>query len=60
MPLYEYRCHQCEKIFEVLQKIGERRAQCPDCRSEDTEKVVSRFSSNVESKNACSIGSGST
>ena len=60
MPMYEYKCKQCEKIFEVFQKVGERSANCPDCKSDDTEKVMSTFSSNVSSKNACTISSGPT
>jgi len=23
MPLYEYRCHQCGKVFEVIQKFSD-------------------------------------
>ncbi len=23
MPLYEYKCHQCEKVFEVKQKFSD-------------------------------------
>lgn len=32
MPLYEYRCQQCHKKFEVLQKINARPLEkCPEC-----------------------------
>lgn len=32
MPLYEYRCQQCHKKFEVLQKIKARPLdKCPEC-----------------------------
>ncbi|MCX8159523.1 MAG: zinc ribbon domain-containing protein [Candidatus Saccharicenans sp.] len=32
MPLYEYRCQQCHKQFEVLQKINARPLdKCPEC-----------------------------
>ena len=60
MPMYEYRCRKCENLFEVLQKVGEKKAPCPDCRSDDTEKVMSSFSSQAGSKNACTISSGPT
>jgi putative FmdB family regulatory protein len=23
MPLYEYRCHKCGKVFEVIQKFSD-------------------------------------
>jgi len=42
MPIYEYRCDQCNKIFEVLQKISEEPlTTCIDCGSK-LEKLVSR------------------
>jgi putative FmdB family regulatory protein len=41
MPLYEYRCKGCNKIFEVLQKIdAEPLSECIHC-GEPVEKLVS-------------------
>ncbi|MDI6845319.1 MAG: zinc ribbon domain-containing protein [Candidatus Saccharicenans sp.] len=32
MPLYEYRCANCQKEFEVLQKVSdEPLTVCPEC-----------------------------
>ena len=32
MPVYEYECKECEKVFEVQQRIAdEPMKQCPDC-----------------------------
>lgn len=32
MPLYEYRCQQCHRHFEILQKINEKSLDtCPEC-----------------------------
>ncbi len=32
MPLYEYRCQQCQKRFEVLQNIKDSPLdKCPEC-----------------------------
>ena len=32
MPVYEYECKECEKVFEVQQRIAdEPLKQCPDC-----------------------------
>ncbi|MCR4395194.1 MAG: zinc ribbon domain-containing protein [Candidatus Saccharicenans sp.] len=32
MPLYEYRCQQCHRRFEILQKINENSLEtCPQC-----------------------------
>ena len=60
MPLYEYRCKKCEKVFESFQKIGEKKASCPDCKSEDTERLLSSFSSHSSSKSVCATSSGPT
>ena len=32
MPLYEYRCPECDEKFEKIQKFSARpKAKCPDC-----------------------------
>jgi putative FmdB family regulatory protein len=45
MPLYEYRCRTCGKGFELLRRMSEadRDLQCPDCRSEEIERLFSTF-----------------
>jgi putative FmdB family regulatory protein len=46
MPIYEYLCRSCNRIFQFLVKDASRRGQappCPRCGS-PTEKVLSRFS----------------
>ncbi len=41
MPIYEYQCDRCQKVFEVLQKISEEPLSiCIDCGSK-LEKLVS-------------------
>jgi putative FmdB family regulatory protein len=33
MPIYEYRCSKCRKVYEVLQKAKDRPLRrCPECR----------------------------
>jgi len=40
MPFYKFKCNSCKKNFEVLKKINEeKKASCPYCDSEDTERV---------------------
>lgn len=43
MPLYEYRCRECDHLEEVLQKVSDPApANCPSCGKEHTlEKEVS-------------------
>lgn len=33
MPIYEYRCKDCNEKFEFIQKVGDQPIeQCPKCR----------------------------
>lgn len=49
MPLYEYRCGQCEKQFEVNQSVYARieDTECPSCHARQATRLMSSFSSNV-------------
>ena len=42
MPLYEYRCDDCEHEFEALQKMSdEPLVHCPACDEATLRKLVS-------------------
>ena len=44
MPVYEYECGGCDKIFEVQQRIAdEPLTVCPECRGE-VRKLISMSS----------------
>jgi len=45
MPLYEYRCQKCGKSFEKLRRMedADRNLECPECRSEQIERMLSTF-----------------
>jgi putative FmdB family regulatory protein len=45
VPIYEYRCQDCARTFEVLTTYAAReRAQaCPTCESTQTSVQVSNF-----------------
>ncbi len=44
MPIYEYRCLDCEKKLEVVQKItDEPLSTCPECGGE-LKKLISNTS----------------
>ena len=41
MPLYEYRCTECSRTFEVIQKFSDPElSDCSECGG-DLEKVLS-------------------
>lgn len=44
MPIYEYECTSCSKVFEVRQRISDDPLQdCPECRGK-VKKLVSASS----------------
>ncbi len=49
MPLYEYRCGQCEKQFEAGQSVHARieDTECPFCQARQATRLMSSFSSNI-------------
>jgi len=46
VPLYEYKCSECEARFDALRGMDEADASiaCPKCDSENTSRVISLFS----------------
>lgn len=49
MPLYEYRCSNCLRRFEVLQRVGDGASGlvCPHCGADRLEKEYSTFASSA-------------
>ena len=42
MPIYEYKCEQCDHQLEILQKISAEPVKtCPDCGQEGLRKLIS-------------------
>jgi putative FmdB family regulatory protein len=52
MPVYQYKCKSCGKVFEITCHLSEREelAACPDCGSKDVQQVFSTFTSPPPSK----------
>jgi putative FmdB family regulatory protein len=40
MPLYDFRCHRCNKTFELLIR-GSDIPACPACGNQELEKLLS-------------------
>jgi putative FmdB family regulatory protein len=43
MPIYEYRCQNCGKVVEVLQRSFKQNEPlvCPDCGSTEMKRMIS-------------------
>jgi len=53
MPLYEYRCLKCHKVFTVVLTLKEHEqgeAACPGCRSKEVGQLISAFIAKTASK----------
>jgi putative FmdB family regulatory protein len=46
MPIYEYRCDPCDKTFEelIVRKSDEAEVACPECKSREVSRLLSRTS----------------
>lgn len=46
MPLYEYRCRSCSKVFEAYKRLSEDKGAepCPVCGEESARVGISLFS----------------
>jgi putative FmdB family regulatory protein len=41
MPLYQYRCSKCKRVFEVRQTYGEKPlARCHVCKDDTLKRVI--------------------
>jgi putative FmdB family regulatory protein len=45
MPIYEYRCEECDEPFEVFVRSSSQQTKptCPKCGSQRVKKAVSLF-----------------
>lgn len=63
MPIFEYKCSDCNTKFEILHKSTSNLEEvvCPKCGSKEYKKLLSAFSASVSkdfSYNAPSCASG--
>lgn len=60
MPIFEYRCDECNLKFEEFRSLSNTKpVQCPNCESEQTSKLFSTFAS-CGVGDLTNIGSGSS
>lgn len=56
MPIYEFKCSECEEFFEVI-VMGSKEKEmtgCPKCKSNQFERIVSK--TNFSMGNTASTG----
>ncbi|MBW1713977.1 MAG: zinc ribbon domain-containing protein [Deltaproteobacteria bacterium] len=44
MPIYEYRCQNCNHKFEELVLSGSKEVKCPKCGQDKVRRQMSAFS----------------
>lgn len=51
MPLYEYYCLDCRKLFDVLRPMSQADApiRCQSCEGEKTRRTISLFAAQTTS-----------
>jgi putative FmdB family regulatory protein len=50
MPIFEYKCSECESKFEILTKNNDDyKVSCPECNSSKVKKLFSAFSASIDS-----------
>jgi len=40
MPMYDYRCNECNLVFSELQNFDDPLPECPECESEDVKRLI--------------------
>jgi putative FmdB family regulatory protein len=52
MPIYEFRCRQCDHRFEMLRPVKDPGVgiACPECGADRPEKLLSVFASPAGSR----------
>lgn len=58
MPIYEFKCLKCEKFIELLliNSNDEVEMKCPECHSDQLERVISVTSYSMGTASAKSQG----
>ena len=54
MPIFNYKCDKCGKVFEALLKSRTAQAECPACGSKELTQTPNRISVGRSNANSCS------
>ena len=53
MPIFNFKCEKCGKLFETLLKNRSEEAECPECGSKELISAPNRVSVGRSSSNSC-------
>jgi putative FmdB family regulatory protein len=58
MPLYEYECQRCGRLFDARRGIDESETgvECPTCGAKEPKRVFSRFATAWSDSGCSSTG----
>lgn len=56
MPIFEYRCVECDKDFEIL-VFSNQEVSCPTCEGDNIKRLLSVFSHKSDGDSSSSQGS---
>lgn len=43
MPIYEFRCGECDKVSEFMLNVGESKRKCPECGKNKLKRIISQI-----------------
>lgn len=53
MPIFNFKCEKCGKLFETLLKNRSEEAECPACGSKELLPAPNRISVGRSNSNSC-------
>jgi len=56
MPMYVYKCKECNEKFEELVSSEDQIVKCTKCGSESVEKQLTGFAIGSDNSGTCSTG----
>jgi putative FmdB family regulatory protein len=58
MPLYDYRCPNCNHLFEARHGFDDAAPPCPNCQQTDVQRVILKTPRVLQGMNASVSDSG--
>jgi len=55
MPIYEFRCAECERSFEALVRAGDDGVRCPKCNGAKLSRELSTFAARTAASNGAAL-----